>query len=53
MNTLNGPKALELLVSLTIYEVQPVTGTGCSISVLHPGALLVTKIEYKVILGFY
>jgi hypothetical protein len=50
---LNGPKAFELDVSLTIYEVQPVTVSCCSISVLHPGALFVTKIEYMDIRSFY
>jgi hypothetical protein len=44
--------ALELLVSLTIYDVHPITESCCSISVLHPGALLVTKIEYSVIRTF-
>ena len=50
---LNGPNAFELDASLTIYEVQPVTESCCSISVLHPGALFVTKIEYVDIQGFY
>jgi hypothetical protein len=49
----NGPNALEFDASLTIYEVQPVTVSCCSISVLHPGALLVTKIEYIDIRSFY
>jgi hypothetical protein len=50
---LNGPKAFELDANLTIYEVQPVTDSYCSISVEHPGALFVTKIEYMDIRGFY
>ena len=50
---LNGPNAFELEASLTIYVVQPVTVSCCSISVLHPGALLVTKIEYVDIQSFY
>jgi hypothetical protein len=50
---LNGPKALEFDASLTMYEVQPDTEICCSISVLHPGALLVTKIEYIDIRSFY
>ena len=50
---LNGPNAFELEASLTIYEVQPSTESCCSISVLHPGALLVTKIEYMDIRSFY
>jgi hypothetical protein len=50
---LNGPNAFEFDASLTIYDVQPVTVSCCSISVLHPGALFVTKIEYIDIRGFY
>jgi len=50
---LNGPNALEFDASLTMYEVQPETSSCCSISVLHPGALLVTKIEYIDIRSFY
>ena len=50
---MNGPSAFELEASLTIYEVQPSTESCCSISVLHPGALLVTKIEYVDIQSFY
>jgi hypothetical protein len=50
---LNGPNAFEFEANLTIYDVQPVTVRCCSISVLHPGALFVTKIEYIDIRGFY
>jgi hypothetical protein len=50
---LNGPRAFELEASLTIYVVHPVTSNCSTISVLHPGALLVTRIEYMDIRCFY
>ena len=49
---LNGPNALEFEANLTIYVVQPVTVSCCSISVLQPGALFTTKMVYRDIRGF-
>lgn len=50
---LNGPKEGEVGVRLTRYWEHPVTDKSCSISVVHPGALLVTRIEYIDIRSFY